>query len=71
MGKILIITGVILILVGGVLLLVETFGIGKIPGDIVIKSGNIKIYIPLGTAILISVLGTLLLNLLLFLWRKF
>jgi len=71
MAKILIATGILLILVGGILLFVESVGLGKLPGDIVIKSGNVKIYIPLGTAILISILGTFLLNLLLFLWRKF
>lgn len=63
--------GILFVILGAIFLLFESVGLGKIPGDVVIKTGNVKIYIPLATAALISILGTLFLNLLLFLWRKF
>ena len=55
--------GVMLIVVGGVMFLLENVGFGKLPGDIVIKKGNTRIYIPIGTSIFLSLLGTILLNL--------
>ena len=41
--------------------------LGKLPGDIFIDKGNVKIYFPIATSILIS----LLLSLVLFLFNKF
>ena len=35
--------------------------LGKLPGDIVIKRDNFSFYFPLGTSIVISVVGSLLL----------
>ncbi|HLW20404.1 MAG TPA: DUF2905 domain-containing protein [Cyclobacteriaceae bacterium] len=68
MAKILIGTGIILIVAGAIILLIGKFpGIKSLPGDIVLKRENFTFYFPLGTSILISVLVTLLL----FLWRKF
>ena len=37
--------------------------LGRLPGDIVIRRENVTIFIPLGTMILVSVVLTLLLNL--------
>ncbi|MCS7056736.1 MAG: DUF2905 domain-containing protein [Thermoflexales bacterium] len=38
-------------------------GIGRLPGDIVIERENFKLYIPLGTMILLSVVLSIALNL--------
>lgn len=64
MGKLLIIVGIVCILIG----LFITYGhklsfLGKLPGDIIIESGNFKIYFPITTSILISILVSLLLYL--------
>ena len=68
LGKILILTGLVLILAGATLLLAGKLpGFKSIPGDIVVKKENFTFYFPLGTSILISVVLTLLF----FLWRKF
>ncbi len=64
MGKILILLGLLLVLLGLVLSLVEHLPLGHLPGDFVIRRGNWTIYIPLATSLLLSVLLTLLLNLL-------
>lgn len=68
MAKILIGMGLLLVLAGVIVLLVGKFpGIKSLPGDLVIKKENFTLYFPLGTSILISILLTLIL----LLWRKF
>ena len=67
LGRLLIVIGVILVLVGGVLLLAPKIPwLGKLPGDISFKRGNVSFYFPLGTCILISIILTLIL----YLFRK-
>ena len=65
MAKILIGLGIILILVGIVwLLFPNAFSwIGNMPGDIKHTSGNTKVYFPIVTMIVVSVVATILLNL--------
>ncbi len=64
-GKFLIITGVIIILLGGLLFLVGKIPfIGRLPGDIIIERKNFTFYFPLGTSILLSIILSLLLWLL-------
>jgi hypothetical protein len=38
-------------------------GVGRLPGDILIRRDNVTVFIPLGTMVVVSVLLTLLLNL--------
>jgi hypothetical protein len=38
-------------------------GVGRLPGDILIRRDNVTIFIPLGTMVVVSLLLTLLLNL--------
>ena len=57
----LIVLGVLLVVVGLALLLVPKIpGLGKLPGDIVIKRENFTFYFPLGTCILLSVILSLI-----------
>ncbi len=64
MAKMLIVFGGILLLLGLFLLLVGKIPvIGKMPGDIYIKRGNFVFYFPIVTSILISILLTIVLNL--------
>ena len=64
MGKFLIFMGVILVIVGALLLIFgKVIPLGKLPGDIYIKRDNFTVYIPITSAILLSVFLTLLLNL--------
>lgn len=56
-GKTLILAGVVLIIIGGLIWLAGRFpqiGLGRLPGDILIKRENFTFYFPLGTSILIS-----------------
>ena len=61
MPKLLIILGIILIAVGVAWLIGEKLGLGRLPGDILIERGNFKLYIPIMTSIVISVVLTAIL----------
>ena len=64
-ARFLVIGGIILILIGGGVYLATKFGIplGRLPGDIRIEGENGSFYFPLATSILLSVILTIVLNL--------
>jgi hypothetical protein len=55
-GKTLIVIGVVLIGAGLLWLAGSRLGLGRLPGDIVIERENFRLFLPLGTCLLISVL---------------
>jgi len=55
--------GVLLVVVGALLLLAQRLGLGRLPGDLVVKRPGFTFYAPLATSIIVSLLLTLLLNL--------
>lgn len=58
-GKILIVAGGILLIVGLVLLVGSKTGLGKLPGDIIIKRPGFSFYLPLTTSVILSILLSL------------
>lgn len=56
MQRWLILFGVILIVAGLAWPLLVKFGLGRLPGDIVIERGNFRLYLPLATSLVISLL---------------
>jgi hypothetical protein len=63
-GRLLIIGGVILALIGVVLVLAPNIPfLGRLPGDIRIGGDNVQVFIPLGTMLVVSLILTILLNL--------
>ncbi|MEI1422360.1 DUF2905 domain-containing protein [Bacillus cabrialesii] len=56
--KIIMILGAVLLIIGAVLHFV-----GKLPGDIFVKKGNVTFFFPVVTCIIISVVLSILLNL--------
>ncbi|MGH2573058.1 MAG: DUF2905 family protein [Actinomycetota bacterium] len=62
-GKLLLGLAVILALFGLVFLLMGRGVLPKLPGDMSFGGGNTRIYIPLGTSLLLSVVLTVLLSL--------
>ena len=60
LGRLLLVFGVLLFVIGGALML---FGRFHLPGDFTFRSGNLTVYIPLATSILLSVVATIVLNL--------
>jgi Protein of unknown function (DUF2905) len=63
LGKMLLIGGVALAALGGILLVVHRAGLHRLPGDIVVRRGNFTFYAPLGLMILVSIVLTIVLNL--------
>lgn len=61
MPKVLIILGVVLVAFGLAWLAGERLGLGRLPGDIVIEREGLRIYIPLMTSLIISVILSLIL----------
>ncbi len=65
-GRFLILVGVVFILMGiGLLAFEQIPGLGRLPGDLVIRRGNWTLYLPIATSILLSIILTVLLNFLL------
>ena len=64
MGKILIIIGAILVVAG---VIIHYFNripfFGKLPGDFAFEKGNVKVYFPMATSIVVSLLLSLILYL--------
>ena len=54
---------VVLLVLGGLLLLLGRLGIDRLPGDLVFKRGNATLYFPVGLMIVLSIVGTIILNL--------
>jgi len=71
-ARIFLLIGLAFLIIGGVIFLVERLGIpvGRLPGDIRIQRGNLTCFIPLATTILLSVVLTVLLNLIIRLFKK-
>jgi hypothetical protein len=66
-GRWLVIGGLALVVIGGLVIVAARTGIplGRLPGDIHIQSGNVTIFFPLVTMILLSLLLTVLVNIVL------
>jgi hypothetical protein len=64
--------GIILFLIGGGVYLAAKFGLplGRLPGDIRIEGENGSFYFPITTSILVSVILTIVLNVIVRLLRK-
>jgi hypothetical protein len=60
MARILIIAGIALIVAGLLWMAGERIGLGHLPGDFVIERGSTRIYLPLMTSIIVSVVLSLL-----------
>lgn len=72
LGRSLLLIGLLLILIGGLIYLAARVGLpfGRLPGDIRIERENFRFYFPLATSLLISLVLTVILNLIVRWWRK-
>lgn len=71
-ARLLIIIGLVIAFTGVlILIIVRIFPwFGNLPGDLRIETENFKAYIPLATMILVSLLATILLNIILRIFRR-
>jgi hypothetical protein len=63
-GRPLILLGVLLVVVGVLLTAGGALGLGRLPGDITWRSRNVVVFAPFGSMLLLSLVLTLVLNLL-------
>ncbi len=61
MSRLLIIIGVVLVILGLLWPWIARLGLGRLPGDIVVRHGNLSFYFPIFTCILVSVVVSLIL----------
>jgi len=63
-GKTLLLIGIIFVLAGIVLMIAGKFNIplGRLPGDISYQKKNVTVFAPFGTMLVISIIITLILN---------
>jgi len=71
-GRFLMIGGIVLFVVGVLVFVAAKFGIpfGRLPGDIRIERDGFSFYFPLGSSILISIVLTIVINVVLRLLKK-
>ena len=70
LGRVLMYLGLGLVLLGGlVVLLGRVIDLGNLPGDFLYESDTVRIYVPIATMLVLSVVLTLLVNLALRLFR--
>jgi DUF2905 family protein len=63
LGRLLVIAGILLGGAGLLIILAPNIpALGRLPGDIHIDRGNVQIFIPFGTMIVVSIVLTVLLN---------
>jgi hypothetical protein len=70
LGRLLMVAGVGIFVLGLLVTLAGRVpGFGQLPGDITIQRQNFTLYAPIGTMIVVSIILTLVLNLLSRFWR--
>lgn len=67
MQRTLVVIGILILVVGLLWPWIGRIPLGRLPGDIIISKPNVKIYIPIGTMIVVSIAVSLILWLI----RKF
>lgn len=72
MGRLLLILGLVIALVGLLFWGAGRFfpWLGNLPGDIRIERENFRLYFPLTTMILLSVIGSIILNIIIRIFRR-
>jgi hypothetical protein len=64
MGRVLLMVGALVAVVGVIMVIAGRLGLGHLPGDLTFGRGGVRIYIPLASCLLLSVVATIVLNLL-------
>jgi hypothetical protein len=75
LGRMILVLGVVMVILGGFLLVAGNLSgrvpwLGRLPGDISVEREHWKLYVPLGSSILISIVLSIVLTLLLTLFGR-
>lgn len=63
MGRALLVVAAVAAVAGVLLLGASALGLGRLPGDIAWRRGGVRVYAPIATGIVLSVVATVVLNL--------
>ena len=63
-GRLLLIGGLVLAAVGALFVAASAMGLGRLPGDLSFGQGRTRVYVPLATCLVISVVASVVLSLL-------
>ncbi len=66
-GRFLIVAGTVVVVVGLLFLVADKIPLGRLPGDFHLGTGRFRVYVPVVTCVLLSLLVTILYNLF---WRR-
>ena len=69
-GPLIVLAGIIVVAVGILIWAGGLSWFGRLPGDIRIERGNLRIYIPVISMLLVSAVATIVLSLLQYLFRR-
>ena len=61
-GKVLLVSAVVLALIGLGALGLAKLGVDRVPGTLSWKTENVTIFVPIGLMLLVSIVGTIVLN---------
>jgi hypothetical protein len=61
-GRFLIIAGTVVVVIGLLFMLSDKIPLGRLPGDFRVGSGRFRVYIPVATSVLLSVVLTVVVN---------
>jgi len=64
-GKVLLLSAVVLAILGLGTLGLAKLGVDRVPGTLSWKSDNVTLFVPIGLMLLVSIVGTIVLNLVL------
>lgn len=60
-GRLLIILGIVFVVLGMLWPWIARLGLGRLPGDIVIERENFRLYIPIATSLIVSLVLSVIL----------
>lgn len=69
-GPFIVVAGIIIAVLGVLTWVGGLWWVGRLPGDIRIEGGNVRIYIPVVSMLVISIVGSVVLTILLHLFRR-
>jgi DUF2905 family protein len=64
-GKLLLIAGAVIAVLGGIILLLTRAGVTQLPGSISVSGGNFSFFFPVAFCIVVSIVLTVVINLIL------
>ncbi len=54
-----------MLVLGGLFFVLGRLGLDRLPGDLVLRRDNLTVYFPIGLMVMLSIVGTVVLNVLL------